>query len=111
MNQQASKRIGNLAYIKDIIQKVGRKNIDFAEFANSMTLDEATDIALGALTLSTSGTGALDYNSTGQVSFAGNVDAENGLDVTTANLTVGGANFSVAQASGNITTAGVGFCR
>ncbi|MEO8581627.1 MAG: site-specific integrase [Patescibacteria group bacterium] len=42
----------------------------------------------------------------GQAQFDGNVDATNGLDVTGANLTVGGANFSVAQASGNITTAG-----
>lgn len=81
-------------------------SLDFAQFMNAMTLDEATDIALGALTLSTSGTGALDFNSTGQVSFAGNVNAENGLDVTTANLTVGGANFSVDQATGNIITAG-----
>ena len=81
--------------------------LDFTEFADSLTLDVATDIALGSATLSTSGTGALDFNSTGQVSFAGNVNAENGLDVTTADLTVGGANFSVAQASGNITTAGV----
>jgi hypothetical protein len=80
--------------------------LDFTEFADNMTLDVATDIALGALTLSTSGTGALDFNSTGQVSFAGNVDAENGLDVTTADLTVGGANFSVAPATGNIITAG-----
>jgi excisionase family DNA binding protein len=81
--------------------------LDFTEFANSMTLDETTDIALGSLTLSTSGTGALDFNSTGQVSFASNVNAENGLDVTTADLTVGGANFSVAPGTGNITSAGV----
>jgi hypothetical protein len=81
--------------------------LDFTEFANNMTLDEATDIALGALTLSISGTGALDFNSTGQVSFAGNVDAENGLDVTGANLTVGsGSEFSVDVSTGNITTAG-----
>ena len=81
--------------------------LDFTEFADSLTLDANTDIALDALTYSTSGTGALDYNSTGQVSFAGNINAENGLDVTTADLTVGGASFfSVAQATGNITTAG-----
>ncbi|HCR92557.1 MAG TPA: hypothetical protein DIU47_01195, partial [Candidatus Pacebacteria bacterium] len=43
---------------------------------------------------------------TGQMTLAGNVDAINGLDVTTANLTVGGANFSVAPATGNIITAG-----
>src|SRR5258706_12577133 len=71
-----------------------------------MTLDAATDIATAGFTLSTSGTGALNFASTGQVTFAGNVDATNGLDVTNANLTVGGANFSVAPATGNITTAG-----
>lgn len=57
-------------------------SLNFAQFSNTLVLDEATDIALGALALSTSGTGALDFNSTGQVSFAGNVDAENGLDIT-----------------------------
>jgi hypothetical protein len=81
-------------------------SLDFAQFKDAMTLDANTDIALGALTLSTSGTGALNFASTGQVSFAGNVDATNGLDVTNANLTVGGANFSVDQSNGNITTAG-----
>ncbi len=49
-----------------------------------------------------------DYSflGSGQTTFNGNVDTTSGLDVTGADLTVGGANFSVAQASGNITTAG-----
>jgi DNA-binding transcriptional MerR regulator len=81
-------------------------SLDFAQFQDALDLDAATDIALGALTLSTSGTGALNFASTGQVTFAGNIDATNGLDVTTANLTVGGANFSVAPGTGNIITAG-----
>lgn len=72
--------------------------LNFTEISDTLTLDASTDIALGALTLSTSGTGALDFNSTGLVSFAGNVDAENGLDVTGASLTVGG--------NATITTAG-----
>ena len=35
--------------------------------------------------------------------FTGNVDATNGLDVTGSNLTVGGTNFIVDQATGNVT--------
>jgi excisionase family DNA binding protein len=69
--------------------------LDFTEFADSLALDSATDIALEALTLSTSGAGALDFNSTGQVSFAGNVDAENGLDVT-GNITSSG-DFQISS--------------
>ncbi|HET7098638.1 MAG TPA: hypothetical protein VFI61_00150, partial [Patescibacteria group bacterium] len=62
--------------------------LNFTEFADAMTLDASTDIATAGFTLSTSGTGALNFASTGQVTFAGNVDAANGLDVTNANLTV-----------------------
>ncbi len=69
--------------------------INFTEISDSLTLDANTNVALGALTFSTSGTGSLDFNSTGQVSFAGNVDAENGLDVTGSSLTVGGTAFVV----------------
>jgi hypothetical protein len=48
------------------------------------------------------------YTQTGssQNTFTGNLDATSGLDVTGANLTVGGANFAVTVGSGNITTAG-----
>ncbi|QQS39313.1 MerR family DNA-binding transcriptional regulator [Candidatus Woesebacteria bacterium] len=74
--------------------------LNFTELSDTLSLDSATSIDLGALTLSTLGTGALDFNSTGQVSFSGNVDAENGLDVTNASFTVGGTNAT-------ITTAGV----
>ncbi|MFN6136531.1 MAG: beta strand repeat-containing protein, partial [Bacteroidota bacterium] len=42
----------------------------------------------------------------GQVTFGGNVDANNGLDVTGANLTVGGTNFTVNPANGNTSMAG-----
>lgn len=44
--------------------------------------------------------------SDGQVTLGGNVDATNGLDVTNANLTVGGTNFVVSQATGNTVIAG-----
>ena len=37
----------------------------------------------------------------GQVTLTGNVDAQNGLDVTNANLTVGGTNFVVDASNGN----------
>ncbi len=43
-----------------------------------------------------------------QVTLQGNVDATNGLDVTGANLTVGGANFTVIVGSGNFIAAGTG---
>lgn len=48
--------------------------------------------------------GNLEVNGTSTLD--GNVDAQSGLDVTGANLTVGGANFSVDVATGNVTSAG-----
>ena len=80
--------------------------LDFAELADSLALDATTSINLGSFDLNTSGTGALGFSSTGQVTFAGNVDATNGLDVTIADFTVGGANFNVAPSTGNLTSAG-----
>jgi len=76
-------------------------------------------VQTGATTFST-GTGAISINGSttfasgttitqqgsGQVTFGGNVDAQGGFDVTGANLTVGGANFTVAPASGNTTIGG-----
>jgi len=41
-----------------------------------------------------------------QVTFTGNVDATNGLDVTNADLTVGGTRFTVDDATGNTHTDG-----
>ncbi len=85
---------------------VANDSFDFAQLKDNLTLDANTDIATAGLTLSTSGTGEISLNSTGQVTIAGNVDATSGVDVTGANLTVGGANFSVNVANGNTTTAG-----
>lgn len=56
--------------------------------------------------------GAVTINNTitqtggGQVTFSGNVDADNGLDVSGQDLTVGGANFIVDVTNGNTTVAG-----
>ncbi|MEK7525035.1 MAG: site-specific integrase, partial [Patescibacteria group bacterium] len=89
---------------------------------NDVTLADTLTINGSSVTLAgndtvvdMTGTGTLSLNTvtnraittgTGQITLAGNVDATNGLDVTTANLTVGGANFTVAPATGDITTAG-----
>ena len=80
--------------------------LDFTELSDSLVLDAATNINTNGFAFSTSGVGALNFASSGQVTFAGNLDATNGLDVTGANLTVGGANFSVNTGSGNVITAG-----
>ncbi|MBU0572413.1 hypothetical protein KKE18_01875, partial [Patescibacteria group bacterium] len=90
--------------LPDLITEASPDMWDFSEFKDSMTLDASTNIALGSLTLSTSGSGALDFNSTGQVSFAGNVDAENGLDVTgnittSGDLTVSGGDITLGTTS------------
>jgi hypothetical protein len=90
--------------LPDLITEASPDMYDFTEFKDSMTLDASTNIALGSLTLSTSGSGALDFNSTGQVSFAGNVDAENGLDVTgnittSGDLTVTGGDITLGATS------------
>ena len=70
-------------------------------------------------TLSTSGAATLNSASvtnnasvggtltvTGASTLNGNVDATAGLDVTGANLTVGGGNFGVDVSNGNVSTAG-----
>jgi len=64
--------------------------LDFTELADSLTLDASTNISLGALTLSTSGTGAIDFNSTGQVSFAGNIDANGSTNDISGTLNLSG---------------------
>ncbi|MBU1173125.1 MAG: hypothetical protein KKD44_26475, partial [Proteobacteria bacterium] len=90
--------------LPDLITEASPDMWDFSEFKDNMTLDANTNIALGSLVLSTSGSGALDFNSTGQVSFAGNVDAENGLDVTgnitsSGDLTVSGGDITLGTTS------------
>ena len=78
--------------------QVAADSLDFAQFKDAMTLDAATNIDTNGLTLSTSGLGALNFASTGSVSFAGNVNAANGIDVEGGSLTVGLTNFEVTPA-------------
>jgi hypothetical protein len=80
--------------------------LDFSELSDNLVLDAATNINTSGFQLSTSGVGTLNFASTGQVTFSGNVDANNGLDVLGTNFTVGGANFSVNPANGNVISAG-----
>src|SRR5690606_29959936 len=48
---------------------VGADSLDFTELTDSLTLDASTSIAMGAFNLSTSGTGGLQFNHTGDSSF------------------------------------------
>src|SRR5262249_33199513 len=76
---------------------------------SSLTLGGTStgNISLVNNTVLASGT-TLTQLGTGQVTFGGNVDATNGLDVTGNNLTVGGAAFTVDKTTGAITTTATG---
>ncbi|MBK8909764.1 MAG: S-layer family protein [Chlorobi bacterium] len=74
--------------------------------SNSTGLNVATDGTLNDATGDFTINDALTQTGGGQVTFSGNVDANNGLDVGGANLTVGGTNFTVDVASGNTATSG-----
>ncbi|HLE49108.1 MAG TPA: MerR family DNA-binding transcriptional regulator, partial [Patescibacteria group bacterium] len=50
--------------------------------------------------------GNLTIDSAGTTEVTDNLNANAGVDITGANLTVGGANFTVVPASGDVTTAG-----
>ncbi len=67
---------------------IASDSLDFAQFQDSLLLDAATNINTGGLTLSTSGTGALNFASTGQVTFAGNVAINSGNLTSTTDLTI-----------------------
>lgn len=89
---------------------IANDSLDFAQFKDAMTLDAATDIATAGFTLSTSGIGALNFASTGQVTFAGNLDATSGLDVSGANLTVATNTLLNGNSTlGDATTDGITF--
>ncbi|NMC35734.1 site-specific integrase, partial [Candidatus Beckwithbacteria bacterium] len=70
--------------------------------SETMTFGNATT----NLSYTFAGSGTFTQSGTGQVTLNGNVDTTSGLDITGANLTVGGANFSVDVTTGDITTAG-----
>ncbi len=90
--------------------------LNFTEFSDALTLDAATTITnslAGNLTIDLTSTGdfviadggvafftftdggALTQAGSGQITLTGNVDATNGLDITGASLTVGGANATI----------------
>ncbi|MFN5377750.1 MAG: beta strand repeat-containing protein, partial [Ignavibacteria bacterium] len=71
--------------------------------AGTITQNAATINLNGATTISNTLTQTGAGN---QVTFAGNVDANNGLDVAGANLTVGGNKFTVDVTNGNTAIAG-----
>ncbi|GAG31480.1 unnamed protein product, partial [marine sediment metagenome] len=68
------------------------------------TLDVAGQTDLAATLVATNVRGTL--NVAEQATFTENIDANNGVDITNADLTVGGANFTVDDATGNVSTAG-----
>lgn len=74
--------------------------------SNSTGLNVAADGTLNDATGDFTVNDALTQTGGGQVTFSGNVNANSGLDVTGANLTVGGTNFTVDVASGNVATSG-----
>ncbi|SNS91394.1 hypothetical protein SAMN05421640_1607, partial [Ekhidna lutea] len=83
-------------------------NTNGIRVANATDLNGVLDVAgqtdLAATNVSTNVRGTLNVSQL--ATFSGNVDAQNGLDVTNADLTVGGTRFIVDDATGNINTAG-----
>jgi molybdopterin-binding protein len=75
------------------------QTITTAAAKGNMTINGTEDLIIGgSVDVSLSTTGTVTQTGAGQVTLNGNIDATNGLDVTVANLTVGGANFSVTPA-------------
>lgn len=92
---QAASDISNIAtdvVVNDNLHVTGNADVD-----GTLNADGATTLN-GAVTL---GDNAAD-----QVTATGNLDAANGLDVTNADLTVGGSNFTVDDATGNMIVVG-----
>ncbi|MFN4985065.1 MAG: beta strand repeat-containing protein, partial [Ignavibacteria bacterium] len=73
---------------------------------NTNNIIGITETNANSLRFYTNNTEQLSITSAGLATFAGNVDATSGLDVTGANLTVGGTNFTVAPANGNTSVGG-----
>lgn len=76
--------------------------------AGDVTLDKATAQSITssqALTIATSA-GTLTLNPTTTVEVSKNMNANAGVDITGADLTVGGTKFTAAVATGNIATEG-----
>jgi uncharacterized cupin superfamily protein len=92
--------------------QTNRVGIGTAAPTVGLDIDTATDISgnltvSGGSALTISASGPINQTGSGQVTFSGNVDATNGLDVTGANFTVGTTQFTVAPATGNTFIGGV----
>src|SRR3989339_1655765 len=74
---------------------------NFYDWSGSQRVDNLGDVTIVNIAL----TGGLRQTGNGQIIFSGNVRADNGLDVSGANFTVGGNSF-VVDNSGNLTMAG-----
>jgi len=74
----------------------------FDQLANPTMIDGFT-VESGNIKIETNG--FITQSGSGQITLKGNIDANGGLDVAGADLTVGGANFSVDQ-TGNLNMAG-----
>lgn len=80
---------------------------DLTVNGDNITSDGALGIDGGTALNLTTTAGNINLNGAGTIELQDNTNATAGLDVTGADLTVGGAAiFNVAQATGNITTAG-----
>jgi len=64
-----------------------------------ITLTGTTRFAVG-------GTGPLVFSTTGQTTFASNIDAQSGIDITGGDLTVGASKLVAEVDTGNLTVAG-----
>ncbi len=79
-----------------VAQATGNTDID-----GTLTVDGNTTLGDDNTADAVTVNGGLSQTGTQQVRFAGNLDAQSGLDVTGSDLTVGGTKFTVAQATGN----------
>ncbi|MBU2063245.1 MAG: hypothetical protein KKF93_02500, partial [Candidatus Omnitrophica bacterium] len=90
---------GNLDMQNNLILNIGNAGTDFTA-AGGLVLADNLTVTTGGIAIYGAST------ITGTLTVTDNLDAQNGLDITGNNLTVGGANFIVDVTNGNITTVG-----
>ncbi|MHA2426594.1 MAG: MerR family DNA-binding transcriptional regulator [Candidatus Hermodarchaeia archaeon] len=98
---------GGQTSISDNLVVTGTSDLQgvISNSAGNVILGDTIDIGSTTTGIRVTTAGAIS-DIDGDVTITDNVDAQSGLDVTGANLTVGASNFTVAPGSGNITTAG-----
>ncbi|MEY3385468.1 MAG: hypothetical protein RIR53_279 [Bacteroidota bacterium] len=101
MSGAVTQTTGQVTFGGNVDANAGLDVTGLTTLAGNVTQTGGTVTVGGATTINNSLS-----QSGGQVTFGGNVDANAGLDVLGSNLTVGGANFTVNPANGNVTTAG-----